>query len=79
MNIQRPSVILATLDWHYVIEEDRLNLGWDLYDTATEERVVIGSAPARHLVELEDEATRACSRLCASTRSYVRALHSPLA
>ena len=68
MNLHRPSVLIATLDWHFVPHENRLTIGWDLYDATIEERLCIGAAPGRHLHDLEAETSRALARLCDATR-----------
>lgn len=71
MSLVKPSVLIATLDWHYSTEDDRLTLGWDLFDVNQEERLCIGAAPGRHLYELEAEGRAALARLCSATRTAV--------
>lgn len=79
MSLVKPTVLIATLDWHYSTEDDRLSLGWDLFDVNDEERLCIGAAPGRHLYELESECRGALARLCSATRKAVGApRHDPL-
>lgn len=71
MGIDRLTIVSATLDWHYVPAEDSLSFGWDVTTPDNEERLFVGAAPGRHLVDLEDQAVASVVRLCALTRRAI--------
>lgn len=71
MGVDRLTIVSATLDWHYVPSEDSLSFGWDVTTPHNEERLFVGAAPGRHLVDLEDQAVASVVRLCALTRRAI--------